>query len=80
MIKKKTFENQLKQHLIKHTRSNTQEKIFMDWFLCATFSEKFEITTLIFPGDQRISSRQRIIRDSGVRDSETFYREVDRKC
>ena len=69
MIKKKTFENQLKQHLIKHTRSNTH-----------TFSEKFEIATLIFPRDQKISSRQRIIRDSGVRDSETFYREVDRKC
>ena len=32
------------------------------------------------PRDQKISSRQRITRGSGVRDSETFYRVVDRKC
>ena len=46
MLRKKTFENQLKQHSIKHTCSNRQDKIFMDWFLLATFSEKFEMGTV----------------------------------
>ena len=54
-------------------RSNTPEKIFMDWFLWATFSEKFQIATVILPWGQKISSRQRIIWDSGVRDIERYF-------
>ena len=57
MLRKKTFENQLKQHSIKHTCSNRQDKIFMDWSLLATFSEKFEMRTVNFPKDQKIRSR-----------------------
>ena len=39
-------------HAFEHTR-----KLFMDLFLWVTFSEKFEIVTVILPRDQKISLR-----------------------
>ena len=54
MIKKEAFENQLKQHSIKHTRSNTQEKTFVDCFLWATFSENFAIATVFSLGTKKL--------------------------
>ena len=49
--------------------------------LRATLSVKFDIATVVLPRDQKneFEINSRIIRDSRVRDNETFYREVDQK-